>query len=90
MKNIRPIVWCLSGGLLGALSVLAGELFQISGFCASDGYWGVGFLDSTLYAIGTTSVGLIIVGGVWALYGALIGLLACLAVQWIFLDYRLE
>ena len=53
----KSLIICLaSGAVLGALSVIGGELFEWRRFSAREGYLGTGFLDDWLYAIGDTSL----------------------------------
>lgn len=70
MKRIDPTgcILGLAGGLLCVIAVLLGAFFDVPKFCPRDGYLGVEFLGSFLYALGNDMVALCIVSAVWFVY----------------------
>jgi hypothetical protein len=61
------------GGILGIAVVLAGSAFQVPGFSPRSGYWGTHWLDGFLYGIGSDTVALTVICGIWFVLGAVIG-----------------
>ena len=67
------------GGVPGVAAVLADAAFQVPGFSPRSGYWGTHWLDGFLYGVGSDTVALTVICGIWFVLGAVIGgFLGCL------------
>ncbi len=72
LRFVFEVMFVLGAGLAGYQAVYSGEVHRWPGFQVRDGYWGTQFLSPMLYAMGSDTVALRIVSGIWLGYAALI------------------